>query len=67
MGDLVHVSAAAFQPNDCSEKDGSHTLEMYPVWPNCGLLLADYDFVLRINYLFREGIASLSVGENVPK
>ena len=49
MGDLVHILGAAFQLNNYSEKDRSHKLEMYPVGPNSGLLLADYDFVLRIN------------------
>ena len=50
MGDLEHVLIAAFQSNNSSEKDRSHKLEMYPVWPNQGLLLADYALVSTINY-----------------
>jgi hypothetical protein len=49
MGDLVHVLIAAFQSNNSSEKDRSHKLEMYPVWPNRGLLMADYALVLTID------------------
>ena len=51
------------------KKTDPRKLEMYPVWPNWGLLLADYDhdFVLSINYLFGEGIASVCVGGNLPK
>ena len=68
MGDLVHVSGAAFQPNDCSEKDGSHKLEMYPVWPNWGLLLSDCDFVSRRNYnkLVQRRHSICVSGENLP-
>jgi hypothetical protein len=47
IGDLVHVLYPAFQSNNYSKRDRSHKLEMYPVWPSRGLLLADYDFVLR--------------------
>ena len=45
-----------------AQKKEPHKLEMYPVWPNCGFLLADYYFV-RIG----QAKASVSVGENVPK
>jgi hypothetical protein len=34
MGDLVDVLGAALQSNNSSEKDKSHKLEIYPVWPN---------------------------------
>ena len=63
MGDLVHVLYSAFQSNNYSEKDRSHKLEMYPVWPNQGLLLADLWFCFEK----KTSIASVSVGENLPK
>ena len=63
MGDLVHVSGA------CSDRDRSHKLKMYPVWPNWGLLLPDSEFVLQINYtkLVRRKHSICVCGENVPE
>ena len=55
MGDLVHVLYSASQSNNYSEKDTSHKPEMHPVWPSRGLLLADYDFVLRKKLLDQRG------------
>ena len=43
--DLVHVLGAAFQ----SKKKDPHKLLMYPIWPNGGLWLADFNFVLRMS------------------
>ena len=64
----MHVLYPAFQSNNYSKRDRSHKLEMYPVWPSRGLLLADYDFALRKkSYLIREGIAYVYVGGNLPK
>ena len=66
---LVHVSGAAFQSNNSSDKDRSHKLEMYPVWPNWGFLLSDSDFVLRMNYtkLVRRKHSICVCVENVPE